>query len=240
MVEKCAAIVLGSVKYGDNSIILKTYTRSGGLKSFIAGSIHSKKGVLKPAMLQVLSQMDLVYYERSKGALKRVKEASVSYHYKSLWYDPVKSTLAMFLAEILSHVLKEEEENPALFEYIIQSMHLLDEVEEGVGNFHLHFLLRLTAYLGFFPQSSGPNARYFDLESGVYVSGPISHYHFLSERDTGLWKQLQQSEAEGELKMGIGRSDRSMLLNSLLTYYRLHITDFGELKSLEVLKSLLS
>ncbi|AEV33422.1 DNA repair protein RecO [Owenweeksia hongkongensis DSM 17368] len=240
MLAKTRALVLGSVKYGDNSLIVKAYTKDEGIKSFIVGSIHSKKGVLKPAMVQALSQLDLVYYSKGKGELKRIKEAAMAHHYNELWFDPVKSSLAMFLAEILAHVLKEEETNPNLFDFISEAFMELDELEEGIGNFHLFFLLRLSGFLGFAPQMPLKGQEYFDLQSGIYSSSNVEHYHYLNKEESKLWLQMQEAEKANSLKMGIAKTSRSQLLEFMLNYYRLHITDFGQLRSLEVVKSLLS
>ncbi len=240
MLAKTRALILGSVKYGDNSLIVKAYTQETGIKSFIVGSIHSKKGVLKPAMVQALSQLDLVYYAKGKGELKRIKEASMTHHYSELWFDPVKSSLAMFLAEILAHVLKEEETNPGLFDFISEAFIELDTLNEGIGNFHLFFLLRLTGFLGFAPQMPLSGQEYFDLQSGVYSSSNLEHYHYLNKDETKLWLQMQEAEKANSLKMGLTKAGRSRLLEFMLSYYRLHITDFGQLRSLQVLKTLLS
>lgn len=240
MLAKTRALVLGSVKYGDNSLIVKAYTREEGIKSFIVGSIHSKKGVLKPAMIQVLSQLELVYYAKGKGDLKRIKEASMAHHYQELWFDPIKSSLAMFLAEILMHVLKEEQPNSDLFDFICEASMDLDELDEGIGNFHLFFLLRLTAFLGFAPQMPFEGQHYFDLQSGVYSSSNIEHYHYLNREESELWLQMQKAEKAHSLKMGIAKTTRAQLLEFMLNYYRLHITDFGQLRTLDVLKTLLS
>lgn len=241
MLIKSPAIVLGSVKYGDSSIILKTYTRECGAKSFIAGGLQNKKGVLRPALVQPLSQLSLVFYEKSKGGgLKRIKEASVHHAYNHLFFDPVKSSLAMFLAEVLSHVLHEEEPEPQLFDFISESLMILDGSEAGIGNFHLAFLVQLTGHLGFKPEEATANSDYFDLLNGVYTSFEPPHFHFLDTVVTPYWKQLQNLKLDELSNLKLNREYREKLLTAVLEYYRLHIKDFGKLRSLEVVKTLLS
>ncbi len=241
MLVKSPAIVLGSVKYGDSSIILKTYTRESGVKSFIAGGLQNKKGVLRPALVQPLSQLSLVFYEKSKGGgLKRIKEASVYKPYKQLFFDPVKSSLTMFLAEVLSHVLQEEEPDPQLFDFVSDSLVILDELQAGVGNFHLAFLLQLTDYLGFKPEEAGLNANYFDLLNGGYISFEPPHFHFIDHTVTPFWKKLQNLSLADLSSLKLNKEIREKLLTAVLEYYRLHIKDFGKLRSLDVVKTLLS
>ncbi len=241
MLVKSPAIILGSVKYGDSSIILKTYTRESGAKSFIAGGLQNKKGVLRPALVQPLSQLNLVYYEKSKGGgLKRIKEASVYQAYNQLFFDPVKISLAMFLAEVLSHVLHEEEPEPQLFDFISESLMLLDELEAGIGNFHVAFLVNLTGHLGFKPEEPAGSSDYFDLLNGVYTSFEPPHFHFLDPAGTTQWKLLQNLKLDQLSTLKLSRESREKLLTAVLEYYRLHIKDFGKLRSLEVVKTLLS
>ncbi len=241
MLVKSPAIILGSVKYGDSSIILKTYTRESGAKSFIAGGLQNKKGVLRPALVQPLSQLNLVYYEKSKGGgLKRIKEASVYQAYNQLFFDPVKISLAMFLAEVLSHVLHEEEPEPQLFDFISESLMLLDELEAGIGNFHVAFLVNLTGHLGFKPEEPAGSSDYFDLLNGVYTSFEPPHFHFLDPAVTTQWKLLQNLKLDQLSTLKLSRESREKLLTAVLEYYRLHIKDFGKLRSLEVVKTLLS
>lgn len=240
MILKTAAIVLSAVKYGDNSVILKCYTEREGVMTFIAGSLHSKKGPVKPSMIQPMSLLELVYYNKNKGELKRLKEAGWLQHYESLFYDPVKSSLAMFLAEFLGQVLREEESNTALFHFISESLLQLDEMESGLGNFHLQFMYRLTGFLGFSPERPLSGKLIFDLRDGVYLSSEPSHFYFLQGEEARCWQELHHSLQNKEHSLKLSAAQRGQLLDALITYYRLHVHDFGKLRSLEVLRELLS
>ena len=241
MLAKSSAIVLSTVKYGENSVILKTYTRQGGRKAFIAGGFRSKKGVVRPAMVQPLSLLQLVYYENGKTELKRLKEASVEQAYQQIFYDPVKSSLAMFLAEILQHVLQEEEANFQLYDFLEENFLDLDKKSDGLAVFHLLFLYRLTRHLGFHPEKPQWEASvFFDLMNGVYSSSEPFHPHYLGRADTQLWKSLHQRVSESTSGESFNKSAREALLTALLEYYRLHIKDFGNLRSIKILKELLS
>lgn len=239
MLAKTEAIVLHSVKYGESSAILKCYTRAEGLRSFIAGGLHSKKGVLKPSFVQPLSQLQLVYYLKGRSELKRVKEVSIAKSYEEIFYDPVKSSIALFLAEFLGKVINEEEANEQLYQYLVTSLEELDLMQEGFGKFHLIFMYRLSRYLGFAPEVPGKEAHYFDLINGVYSHFEPPHRHHLTKVETQLWLALH-FYGRGETKnFMINAPKRDVLLKALLEYYRLHIHDFGELRSLPVLKELL-
>lgn len=241
MLTKTAAIVLRAVRYGDNSIILTVYTREQGLQSLISGGFHSRKGIIKPAMVQVLSMLDIVYYEKGKGSLRRLKEASMHHHFQSLHFDAIKSSLAMFLAEVLQHVLQEGEPDPALFDFMDDSFSQLDEAEEKLTYFHLLFLYRLTHFFGFYPQSPQNEFPYFDLLNGNYTLDRPPHFHFLEKEETGEWKELAIATLKNkDTSINMPKKSRDRLLKTLLEYYRVHIKDFGELQSLNVLRELLN
>ncbi len=238
MLAKSRAIVLSALKYGDSSLILRTYTETHGVMSFIAGGYGpKKKGPVKPSMALPLVQLNLVYYEKGKGSLKRIKEAAFyGAPYAEVGIHPVKNCMALFLAELLAHVLHEEEANPALFSFLSTQLRALDEATH-YANLHLHFCFGLTAYLGFAPtQNSGP-ASYFDLVDGTPSLHEPAHTHYITAQ---VWEDWQKVQSQGEnttLKLSSERRNR--LLDALLLYYRHHVKDFGTLKSVEVIQSVL-
>lgn len=240
MLVKTEAIVLGAVKYGDSSVILRTYSEEYGLLSFIAGGVRSKKGPVKASMTQVLSVVQLVYYSKAKGQLKRIKEASVPQPLQEVFYHPVKSSLAMFLAEILQHVIHEEEANQTLYRYLRRAIYELDELTEGLGSFHLKFLYRLTSYLGFQPEDPLASRPYFDLLNGVYSKVEPMHAHYLNGTALLQWLNLHEVSSSFEGKAPFDLEQRRQLLDNLILYYRLHVKDFGKLRSLEILTEVLS
>lgn len=237
MLAKSLAIVIGSVKYGDSSVILKTFSRNFGLISFIAGGVRGKKGGMKSAIMLPLNQGELVFYEKGKGNLRRLKEFSSPRVYTEMYFHPIKNCLAMFLAEVLSHVLKEEEPEPLLFDFLSESLFQLDNQQSDLANFHLSFLYNLSRFLGF--QAETGTGPYFDLQNGVYLQQEPLHHYYLRGKALENWSELSKTANEGKLIKGINSQERADLLKSLLSYFRLHINDFGELKSLEVLQTIL-
>lgn len=238
MLVKSPVIVLGSVKYGDSSVILKTYSRDFGLISYIAGGVRGKKGGLKSAIMLPLNQMEAVFYDKSKSNLRRLKEVSSPKVYQNMYYDPVKNCICMFLAEVLSHVLHEEEPQEQLFDFLSHSFYVLDEAEKGVANFHLPFLFELSAFLGFRPEPYTKGS-YFDLVNGVYTPAEPPHSHYIKGDSLEHWKELEKLSAIGLHSLKLNADSRMKLLQLLIDYYRLHLKDFGELKSLDVLHTIL-
>ena len=101
------AIVLSALKYGDTSRIVRLYTDQFGLISVLVNSVSSKRSVVRPSMLLPLTLLDVVHTRKGDGKLDRIKEAKMDLTYTSIPYDPVRNTLALYLAELYGKVLRE-------------------------------------------------------------------------------------------------------------------------------------
>ena len=151
MPEKTLGVVLRSLKYDDNSLIVDIYTATRGMVSFMVKLPKSRKAAVKGVFFRPLSILELDFDYRQKAALQRIRDVRFAYAYQSLPYDPYKSAMALFLAEFLCRALKHEADNGPLFSYVLYSLEWLDASERAFSNFHLVFITRLTRFLGFYP-----------------------------------------------------------------------------------------
>lgn len=230
------AIVLSSLKYGDTSLIVKAFTQSDGLKSYLLkGILTSKKGKLKPGLFQPLTQLEIVAVHKNKGTLESIREAKVVQHYQTLQTDIVKNSLVLFLAETLSIAIQEEEENLGLFEYLTYAFYWLD-TRESNPNFHLLFLLHLTKYMGFYPETSDAEMPYFDLLEGCFLASPTLN-PMLNGIALKNFKQFLGINFDGLFSVKLNNDQRQDLLKKLLLYFELHLQGFRMPKSLAVLNA---
>jgi len=233
------AIVLSSLKYGDTSLIVKAFTASDGLKSYLLkGILASKKGKLKTALFQPLMQLEVVANHRNKGTLESIREAKVSYHYQSLHTAIGKNALTMFLAEILSNSIREEEPNQGLFEFLEASLQWLD-AHDKVSNFHIYFLLRLSKYLGIFPDTTAIESSCFDLLEGEFTNTP-SLNPILTGENLMYFKTFLGINFDALETVRMSRAERQDLLKSLVLYFELHLQGFRKPKSLAILNEIFS
>ena len=182
------AIVLSALKYGDTSLIVKCYTQEEGVKSYLVrGVLKPKKSGLKAAHFQPLTQLRIVANHNSKNTLNSIKEVQVINPYATFHTDIVKQSVVLFLSEILSNSIQEEEQNSALYEYLETAFIWLD-IHDKVANFHLLFLLNLTGFLGFYPDTSETNKKGFDLLEGVF-SDNIHEKNVISKNDFYQFKK---------------------------------------------------
>lgn len=228
------AIVLTSLKYGDTSLIVKAFTASDGLKSYmLKGVLCAKKGNLKAAYFQALTQLEIVANHRNKGTLESLREAKVNYPYRTVHSDIGKNAMTLFLAEMLSHSIREEEANQALFDFLEASFQWLD-IHTEIANFHCYFLIQLTKYLGFYPDTSAMKAACFDLLEGEFTDTPSLH-PMLTGENLGYFKSFLGIHFDAIQTIKMNKTNRQELLQSLVLYYELHLQGFQKPKSLAVL-----
>ncbi|WP_299112470.1 DNA repair protein RecO [uncultured Winogradskyella sp.] len=234
MLTKNNSIVLSKLKYRDYDLIVKCYTQQRGVVSYILrGVLKSKKSQTKTVYFQALSLLQIEESYKPNQSLHSIREVKPNYIYKSLHTNIYKSAIVLFLSEILSNVLKEEEKNESLFDYIETALQYLDNLEQ-YANFHLLFLLKLTRYLGFQPENINKDYPYFNLESGTFEASTNGIYSISGENLT-LLKCLLGINFDGLHTIKINAKQRQEFLNMLLYYFELHLGGFKKPKSLQVL-----
>ena len=233
------AIVLSSLKYGDTSLIVRCYTEQLGLKSFIAKGVFSKKK-RNTSIYFPLNEIDIAYTPKNNDQqLVFLKSAQTAYYYESLHFHSVKSAIVFFLAELLNLILKAEEQNSDLYQFIKQSLILFDEKKEDFADFHLVFLMNLTHFLGFYPNDDNEKAMLFDLENGFF-SETNSSINMLNPIETELFKRLLNTPFDLTTKNHFNQQQRGLLLEILVKYYQIHTNNFKKPNSLQVLHELFS
>ncbi|WP_034920142.1 DNA repair protein RecO [Gillisia sp. CAL575] len=234
MVVNTNAIVISALKYGEADLIVKCYTQKSGLKTYmLRGILKSRKGKFKTSLFQPLTQLELVAKHKDKGNLEYLQDAKILVHYQTLHTEVVKTTMVMFISEMLKNTIHEEEENEELYGYLEGAVNWLDS-HTDIANFHLLFLLKLTQYLGFYPEDSEIELPYFNLLDGVFQHTKINGYCVSGDVLENL-KMLLGTNFEALNEIKLTKSKRAELLELLLNYYRLHIESFKKPKSLTIL-----
>jgi len=233
---KTRGIVLNFIKFRETSIIARVYTEKLGLQTYIVNSVRQKSTTSRIALFQPFTLLDMVVYTSARGGITRISEYKVSYPYAAIPYDIRKSSILLFLAEMISYTIKEEEENQPLFNYMYQAMVFFDQQEQGFENFHLIFLLQLSFFLGFGPTSGTDiTSQVAFTGSQQFIGGKPAIIHFQLFEDY-LDNLLHRPE---EAQIPNGRVRRE-LLQIIIMYYQLHVEKLGEIRSLQVLSEVLS
>lgn len=221
MLHKTKGIVLHFIKYSETSIIVKIYTESFGIQSYIVNGVRSKNNKNKIALFQPLTLLDMVVYHKTNTTLNRISEVRCSEPFQSIPFEMNKSCVALFISEILLKILKEESKNQEFFDFMYHSFVAYDKLDNYL-NFHIQFLIRLIHFIGFYSSDS----KFLWIQSTISYNEEVNRY---------LQKCIQASYIEPILSNNNIRRDA---LQILLDYYKNHIENFGTLNTIQVIKEL--
>lgn len=237
MIESTKAIVLNALKFQDTSLIVKCYTQKG-IKSYLVKGVFSKnikRKKFKVAYFQPFTLLDIVANHNNKGHLNYINEVNVYRPLHNLYTDIYKSTIALFLSEILASVLKEENQDDLLFQFIENAIVWLD-THDKTNNYHIIFLLKLSKYLGFYPNKPKETDSFFNLQSGTFsFHKPIADYILGGE--LLIFKKAVGMNFDDISKLNISGKTRQLLINTIIRYFTLHLPEFRKPKSLIILQT---
>ncbi len=240
MLHKTRGIVFKTTDYSESSVIVQVFTEMFGLQSYLINGVKKPRAKISRNMLQPLHLLDMVVYHKTNGNIQRVAELRNVPVLKTIPYDIVKSSLVIFLNEVLYKAVRQQETDENLFNFIFYSIEWLDNQEQGLANFHLLFLIQLSRYLGFHPEKNeAGNASYFDLKDGLFVAAKPPHNLFLAPPYTQYFNLLIRKNFEELPSIRLANDVRRYLLDRLIEYYALHIDGFGQIRSHEVLEEVL-
>lgn len=239
MLHKTQGIVLGTSQYNDNYSITHLFTRDFGRVSYLLPKTRGSRSKIRTSLFFPLSVLNMEVEHMPLREIQRLKDAERQFPLYEINTHMTKISLAFFLSEFLSRVLRESDHNDLIFDYLKNSVETLEAAGRGLANFHLCCMLGLTRYLGIYPNVDfvGRNS-YFDLLNGVFVMKMPLHTHFLSREHSRYLAYLHRMNYGNMHLFRLSRNNRNTIVEYLLEYYRLHIYDFPPLKSLDVLREL--
>jgi len=235
MLCKTKGIVLQSINYSDSSVIAQIYTELFGRQSYWLGGKGTKSKHARFSLLQPMFLVEIELDHNPKKELQRIREISIAEPLTSIPYYTVKSTMALFLTEVINKCLREIEANQNLFSFLYNSICFLDAMQKGVNNFHLLFLLNFVKLLGFEPENNFSEENpFFDLINAQFVSENF-HIQCLSPELSKLLSLLLETSYTNIETIKLTTDQRTELLEKIIDFYQLHLHGIGEVKSLKVL-----
>jgi DNA repair protein RecO (recombination protein O) len=239
MLHKTKGIILHQIKYTDSGVIAQVYTRDFGRQSIMIKGMRSRKSGKHNVLFQPMFILDLIFYYRESRGIQVLKEFSVSYSPAEIYADVKKSCIAVFLAEILTSVLKEESPNFELFDYIEDSIKYLDKCDSGFANFHIAFLIGLSSFLGFEPGTrDDPEKKYFDLLNGTFVSMPPLHSAYADPHVSDILAEFFKVSFDQMRSIPLTGSLRNEVLETIIRYFSIHLPGLKKVNSLDILKEI--
>ncbi|MDF1573652.1 MAG: DNA repair protein RecO [Bacteroidales bacterium] len=238
MIRKTRGIVLHTTRYGESSLVVHCYTELWGRQTFMAKGVRKSRRQNRSNLFQPLFILDFEVYHKDSRELQLVKEVNRAIPLNSIPFDITKSTQAIFMAEVLYRVVKEQESNPILANFLISTIQYLDALEEAAPDFHILFMFQLSRHLGFYPQNNfGEERIFFNLDSGQFKAHFGNPELFLNQEDSKLWSHYMQSDLQALKERTFNGAQRKQILDNLLRFYKFHVSGMAEIRSLEVLHS---
>ena len=236
MLHKTKGIVLHNRPYSDTYSIALVYTEGFGPVSYLTARSKGKKNTVSRSLFYPLSVLELEAEHQNQREIQRIKEAKSHLSLSNLMLDPIKCSMGFFLAEFLSKILKEVHPNPLLFNYLADSIRVLDLSRENYANFHLSFMINLTQFMGFYPDagSYSPGA-FFDIQNGIFVRHKPSSSYFLNPDESLVFHRLLRMNYHTMKVFRLSGRERRLIIDRILEYYRIHLVNFPDIKSLDIL-----
>lgn len=234
---KARGIVLNTVKYGEGAMVAHLLTDVYGRQSYMVQGIRSSRGHgSKMALFQPLFAIEFEGLQSSRMEMHRLRDVHNGLLLKTLPYDVRKSTIALFMAEVLYRLIGESEANAPLFDFVWGSIGALDALEEGVANFHLWFLANISRYLGFSPANNYTPGSWFDMREGLFTPVMPLHNDTLDGEYAEILRDLLECDVRCLGAIGLNRNQRVEILNSLVAYYSLHLDSIRKVQSIAILQ----
>ena len=238
MIRKIRGIVLHTTRYGESSLVVHCYTEQYGRQAYMVKGVRKSRKQNRSNLFQPLFILDFEVYYKDSREIQLVKEVGRALPLNSLPFDMVKSAQAIFMAEVIYRVVREEEPNPMLAHFLLSSIQYLDALENASADFHILFMFQLSRHLGFYPQNNFDEGRiFFDLSGGLFISHFTDSELHLDEISSELWHRYMLSEYQSVKDSDFNGLQRKLVLDNLIRFYKFHVAGMGEIRSLEVLHS---
>ena len=239
MLTKSQAIVLHAIKYGETRLIVDMFTRTFGRQAFIVNIPKSPTAKMNKQFFQPLSLLEIETDIRPRLQLQKLHDVRLLAPFASIPFEPDKLAISLFVAEFLYYALRSEQRNELLYDYLTNSIQWLDGQQNRFANFHLVFLLRLSRFLGFYPNLDDyEDGDCFDLRESAFTKQPPVHRDFLLPEEARKVQLIMRMDFSNMHLFQMSHQERNRLLDVSIKYYRLHLPDFPEMKSIEVLQAL--
>lgn len=240
MIQKTRGIVLQTTDFAESSIIARVYTEAYGMQSYLVNSVRKKKPRFNANIFQPLTLVELVAYHKTGKGLHRLSEITCAPHYTTIPYDFIKSSLALFINELLYKSIKEEEANDTLFNFLFHSFQILDLKTTDCSRFHLILMGQLTRYLGFYPHGEYHiSTPVFNLQEGVFQQTRPAHPYYLEGDHARKFDSLMKSGYENPVMVDLSPDEKKQLLHAFILFYELHLVRGTKIKSHHILEEVM-
>lgn len=240
-IERITGIVTDIVRHNDRHNIVTLFTRTRGRVSFLSSAGQGKTGRARNARLQLLSVVETDVNFKENKPLQTLAAVSTPVIWRDIYFNPMKSAIAMFMAEFLNRYLRDAAPEPLLWDYVVGALGVLDSRRGRCANFHLSFLIGFLHFAGITPDIHDyERGDLFDMQAGRMVPERPGHHNFLPSDETSFLPLLLRMNFANERLFRFRAGDRRIILSRILQYYAVHFPGMAHLRSPEILSEVFS
>ncbi len=232
------AIVLKIIPYSDNQKIIRAYTKEMGYLSLISPAYITRK---KNCSVNPMQAVEIEFSYNEKNNLHKLHTVTPLTHLSNIYFDIYKMNIVMLWSEILNLVLKHDEKNEQLFDFIVQSVEYLNATQHDIANFNLFFLYRLPAMIGFgIDTAHYSTGDIFNIKDGIFCLPDAKILHASGPNTAKIIHQLTNCRLEEIKDIPLDRQSRNILLDIILLFFGIHLNIDFNIKSIEVIREVFS
>lgn len=234
---KARGVVLHTMKYSESSMVVFMLTDTLGRQNYMVQGIRGPRSKgNKAAVFQPMFVVDFIGLESPRMQMHRMKEVQSGLAMTSIPFDVRKSTISLFMAEVLYRLVKEVEPQSPLFDFVVAAVEALDAITDGVANFHLWFLVRLSSFLGFYPGNEYSQGAWFDIQEGLFMPAMPQHRLAMSQSNSRILADMMDAGITELDGMRLARGQRAEFMTAMLDYFGYHLNSIHNVRSIEILR----
>lgn len=241
MLVKTEGIVISTINYSEKSVVARIFTQKFGLLSFIIQGVRSGKGAIRPSHLMLLNLLDLVIYKKETEGLHRIRELRCTPALAAIHADLTKSSVAVFMCEVLQKSLHEHEQDEPLYNYLYDSVMLLEQSDKVASLFPHWFMLGMCKFFGCLPKGNfEANNWIFDLQEGQFSPPSLYIKESIPSAPAELIFQLLNTHPAQLADIKVPYTLRKAAMDYIIRYLQLHVLVVKEIKSHTILHEVFS
>ena len=228
MIKNSIAIVLKRFPYSDTSLIARCFVKDLGKVSFIVHGAHRKKSPMG-AYFQPANCLNLVYYFKENRDLQTISKASFNCSWSNIPKDLKKISYAMAMIELTDKCLTDNDSHNNLYSELFSSLKGVENSNSQLNLIYWHYQYSLLTFLGFKPDFQQSELDFIPLPNPF--EGPNSK---------DIFNYFEKGKQITDKKFEITAKDRRVISNYLNVCLGIHFEGVKNLKSLKILREILS
>ena len=194
----------------------------------------------KAAQFQIGQVLDVIYYDREKEGIMRLKESTIAHHFVSIPFDIHKIALTQYFLEITRNCIYQTAISSGdIYPLLKNTLLYLDRLAGVQINLAIFYLWNLIFGLGLAPYLDDIKGTCLDLQSGEFCNQWPAHQVAITTEMAYKLKMLLEADFSDLESLEIDAAERKILLEAGHQYLNHHLTYFQLPRSADIFREIL-